>query len=301
MAQAGDGRDALRLLPDNTAMVMTINVERTKSSATGKSFLDAFLESREATRFTGDFSAKAGLDVRRDIKTIVVGMADDFDTSEDMVMVLEGRFDKSKIVALAEKESSSFATRKHRGVTFYELDGETAFGFVGRYAIAAPIRTMPKIIDVHTRKASSSIKNRPLMGLIKAGDTKKDMWVVFVIPRKLRGEISKETGGHSVEAFMTSMDLKRGMSLQMRLDVSTREGASAIATLMRKTAQDAAKDPNMAALGVAEALRKTAIRQRGKRIDLGFQLSKGELAKVIGAVRAMRGPGPGGGSAGAPR
>lgn len=287
IAHAGDGNDALRLLPENTAMVASFNIERTSRSATGKRFLDTVLDVRSLSGVPGDFLRRAGVDIERDIETMIVAMADDYDKSEDLVLLFEGRFNQKKIVAVARKESSTFATRKYRGVTYYELDDDSAFGFIGRYAVVTPIRTMPKIIDVHARKAPSSSKNRALMGLVKGGDTKKDMWGVFEIPRELRSEISKETGGHSVKGLMISIDLKNGMSMKARMNVLRSEGAAAIAALMRKTATDAARDPQIAAVGVADAMRRMTVKQKGARLDITFTLTKTELSDFIKAVQEL--------------
>lgn len=279
-ADAGE-QGILGLLPENTALVITLNLERSQKGAAGKRLITALTRSDVMAKPLARLRSEAGLVLERDVKIITLAMASDFEQTQDMVVIAEGRFAQAKIVAVARAESKSFATQKHRGTTYYVLDDETALAFLGSRAVLTPKNTMTKVIDVFRRKASPAAKNKSLVTLIDGGDTKKDLWAAFLIPANLRGEIAKETGGHSVDAVMASADTKSGMALRARLEVSTDEGAQAIAVVLREAIAEAGKSPEVASLGIAAALSNSKITRTEKRLDVAFDLSAEELTKLI--------------------
>ncbi|MCG8420427.1 MAG: hypothetical protein MJE77_21040 [Proteobacteria bacterium] len=278
---AGGGTDALRLLPANTALVITWNVRRTGRSAAGRAIVAALLRSGEIAEKAAKLRTRAGLSIERDIDTAIVAMADDFAQSRDIAVVLGGRFAESAVITAARQASSSFASARHRGAVYYVLDGDTALAFLDGYLVITPKDTMVEIIDVYRGTSRSAVSTSALTTLLPRGPTGSDLWAVFVIPAKLRADIARDTGGHSVEAVMAKVDMQSGLSLRIRLHLSSRQAASAVAVLLRKSAADAAGTPELAALGLARPLSSASVQQTGSRLDVQLDVPRGTVDKIV--------------------
>lgn len=286
-ARAGDGKNALQLLPDNTALVMTLDMKRIRSSATGKRLLDALLETPDLAEAARALKDVARFDLGRDLETIVIGMADDFERSEHIAVIAEGRFNEVGIVSMARKTATTFVERKHRGIGYYLVNGDTALGFFGGFAVMATKEAMPRVIDVHRRRARSATSNKTLSALVKAADVRSDMWFVFAIPKMLRREIAKETGGHGVDAAMASIDLSSGIRVRARMNLSSKAAAKAIEALARQRMKQMAGDDDLKALGLGGPLGRAKIKRYGFLLELDIEVSLKELGDVERALGAL--------------
>lgn len=279
-ALAGNGKAALRLMPEDTALVLTGNLDRIKKSPLAQKIFKAAMQRGDAGKTLDELRAKAGLDIERDIRTVSMGMPGDFEKSERFWMIAEGRFDKARITAVASKEATSFKRMKHRGVGYAQVDGDTEIAFLGRYLVVTTKGVMPAIIDAHRRKARTAAHNAGLMALIKQGDTSKDMWAAFVIPTELRQQIAKETQGHSIDAVMASVDIRTGVAVKLHMDTSSSTAASAIATMVRAGRDQIAKQPEMAAVGLGSAIKSMSIDASDARLAMSLDISAADLEKL---------------------
>jgi len=286
-AEAGNGKNALALLPENTALVMTFDVERIRASATGKRLLDAILAADEMKQAVTGLREMARFDLMRDLETIVVGMADDFERSEHIAVIAEGRFNEVAIVDMARKTAKSFAERKHRGISYYLINGDTALGFFGGFAVMATEEAMPGVIDVHRRKARSASSSKALSVLVEATDVGSDMWFVFAIPQLLRRDIARETGGHSVDSAVATVDLSSGIRSRVRMNLSSKAAAKSVEKLARQRLKQISRDRDVAALGLAGPLRRAKLKRYGFLLELDVSVSVKELREVERALGAL--------------
>jgi hypothetical protein len=278
-ALADDGKAALRLMPEDTAMVLTANIDRIKKSPLAQKLLKTAIQRGDVGKALDELRAKAGLDIERDIRTLSMGMPGDFEKSERFWMIVEGRFDKAKITAVARKEAS-FKRLKHQGVDYAQVDKDTEMAFLGRYLVVTTKGAMPAIIDAHRGKTRTAAQNAALMALIKKGDTSRDMWGAFVIPSEMRKDIAKETQGHSIDAVMATLDIRTGVAMKLHMDTSSSTAASAIATMMRAGRDQIAKQPEMEAMGLGSALKSMKVETKDARLGLSLDISAADLEKL---------------------
>lgn len=286
-AWAGDGLASLRMVPEDATLVITINVARAKQSATARSALKSVLDQGQVKDSLADLRANAGFDIERDLDTVVVAMPQDFARSERYVVVLEGRFDQRRFTALFKEKSTSFVRKKHRGVTYAVMDGDSEMAFLGKSLVLTPKGAMSRIIDVHKDKARSATHSARLMDLIKGGDTSRDAWLAFVLPDDLRTQIATEAGGHSVHALVASVDLQSSLRVAMAVTTSSESAAHAIATLARTSRDQAAQDPALVGLGLDIAVKGMTVKSRGPMVELGIHLTEADLHKLEFLLAAM--------------
>src|SRR5690606_36067668 len=98
---------------------------RVKKSSLARKLFQAAIKRGEVGDTIEELRAAAGLEFDRDIRTLSMGMPGDFEKTERFWMIIEGRFKKARITALAKKKASSYKRLEHRGVAYAEIDGDT--------------------------------------------------------------------------------------------------------------------------------------------------------------------------------
>lgn len=167
-AEAGDGKKLLPLLADTTELVAVLDIADARDAATFDALLD------NAPSKLADFLAvltAAGLDARQDIDTMLIG-----GRGETYQVVLEGRFDKKKLVATGMIASST--VKKHRGVRYWSgADGDVML--LGKRLVLTTAGEMTGVIDRHKKKGRSLTRSpdaaaiREAIGLV---DARHDVW-----------------------------------------------------------------------------------------------------------------------------
>ncbi|MEM9491646.1 MAG: hypothetical protein AAGC55_21045 [Myxococcota bacterium] len=287
-AQAGDGVAVLGYLPENTALVVTMNLDRARQTARGKRFITAMLGSDRAAQTIDNLRKQSGIAIERDLSTLVLAMAEDFEQSEDIYVAMQGRIDREDITAKAMSQARSFHAKKHRGVAYLTIDDETALAFIGRDLVATPVKTVTRVIDTYRGRVRSATRNARLMAMVQDARTRSDIWAAFVVPDKLRREIAQEAGGHSVHSVMARLDLKSGFAVQIRMEASSAAAASAIATLLRLTASDIAKRPRVVKYGLTTAVQTMKVRQSKRSIVAELTVPARDLATLEQALAGGR-------------
>lgn len=275
-AHAGDGRSALRLLPRDTAIVLTVNASKARTSVLGRQLLAKLIERVEVA---GVLQRDAGLDMNRDIDTVVFAMAGDFERTQRFVLAVEGRFDREKLLALVQRESASFAKKEHAGTTYALVDGDVEMGFVGNYLVLAHAGEMTKVLDAHGGKQAGGDQG-VLGALVRSGDTQGSLWLAVLVPESMKSTIAKQTEGHSIHTAFASAVLTTGITLKVRMKTSSANAATAIALLLRGTAKDAASDPMYQKLGLDTAIGGMAVSTAEAHINVAVELSALQLAKL---------------------
>ena len=115
-ASAGNGKNALANLPKDTAMVFAMNVDRVKKSPLFKDVVKLAKNNPDFAKGIDLLKAEASFDVTRDVKTLVVGLAADFEKSQKGVFLMEGKFDAKKFVRFAKKNAKSINIGTHRKI-----------------------------------------------------------------------------------------------------------------------------------------------------------------------------------------
>ena len=284
-AYAGNGLDLLTLMPQDTAMVMSADARALSGSKLAKDIFNTLGKGGKLSEFDAKMAA-AGVDPARDIATVAIGMAGDFETSDNMVVVLEGRFNSAKIVASVKKESTNFAKKSHQGTTYYQTD-DSEMTFVGGRLVATPKGKITAVIDRSKGKAKSARDNKGLMALAKSSYSKRNLWAVIVLTAEMRKDIANETGGHAIETVVMGIDLQTDLSIHASMGASDKTGANALATVIKAARDEAAKDPSMSMMGLDAPLRTMTVAVNGKNVDIVLTVPAAPLQTILGMVGGM--------------
>lgn len=278
-AHAGDGTSALRLLPQDTALVAAWNLARSRTSPAGAALIDAVSQNQSIGGDVQRLRAQAGVDWKQDVDTMVLGMGPNLSRSGAFVLIVEGRFERDKIVAAARK-TKGFAAREYWGMAYYQSGG-IELAFLDDHWVIARKGVLTRVMDVVRGKARSVQRDQELMARLRTADVGQDMWCVFRVPAAMRQKIMAETGGHAVDHGHASVDLQdvlnRQVRARVRLHMSSQTAVIALGMLLRAKGPH---DETVQAMGLASALRTMTISRKDTNLDLTIKPSKSGMAKL---------------------
>ena len=286
-AHAGDGKDTLKLMPRDTALVLSIDAGGLRKSKLAKQTFSTLTQGSDVADAKGKLIKGAGVDIDKDIDTVVVSIAGDLEKSERIVLFVEGRFDEAKLVKFFKAESKSFARKKHDGITYYAIDDDNEFAFLGKYFVATPKGGITDVLDRHQGKGSSASQNGELKKLLKTGHSKKQVFLAMVLTASMRKEIAAETGGHSMDTAIVGMDMAKNLDVSMRLGASDATAASALATKLRATVAEMAKEPSMSLVGLADTFKNMTIQSSGNDVDCSLSVSASSVQQMLGIIQSL--------------
>lgn len=287
-AFAGDGRAALDRVPKDYGMVMSINVDRAKGSQLYKDAFAMAAKNPETKKTLDLLKAKASFDFSRDVKTLVFGIngaAQQAGGDPKMVVLVEGKFDMTKIGAFAKGQGKAITEASYQGVKYWTVDdGEMAL--MAPYLAITPKGSMSAVIDVFKAKGQSVKNNAAFMKMFSTTDTTKDMWGVFLVPQQVGGMI-KAQFGHGVDAAGMSVDIKTGVKSKVQVATASDAAAKALADMAKMMIAQAASAPELQAMGLGAAVKRVNISASKNLCNVAFDLTEAELKSLKGMLGAF--------------
>ncbi|ACY14414.1 hypothetical protein [Haliangium ochraceum] len=281
-AEAGDGQRALSVLPRNTSLIITWNLARSRSSPIGGEFVDILADDKVIGGTVQRLRKRMKLAWERDIDTVVFAMATEVSFSGQISLLIEGRFTPQMLASAAQKERG-FRGLIHRGVDYYQVGG-TEVAYLDGFWVTTRRGRMPRIIDIARAQGASAKRNRALMSLLSSVPMSKDMWCAMVAPKRMREEVSRETGTWSLHGLTASVDFRRRMRVRMRAALSKRDDVVSLGTWLKT------KGPNQAsvkAMGLSGALRKATVSRRENSLELVLDVPEGAYATLEKHLREL--------------
>lgn len=289
-AHAGDGMHLLRILPESTSLVATWNMARSRRGPAGTMLIDSVAKNPRLGDEIQTLHVRAGIDWKRDVDTAVLGLVGDFARSGRFVLVVEGRFDRNKLIAAA-RQGKGFVARQHQGITYYQT-GKVEVAVLDGHWVIVGKGGMTRVIEVFQGKGASVERNRVLMTMLRSGDLTKDMWSAFIVPERVREEIAAEAGGSTVHQGMASVDFEdfdKQVRARVRLGMSSRAAVIALGTMLRIKGS---QDQTIQAMGLAKAVLTMTVSRKDNNLDLTIKPVRADVKKLGQFVRTWDAPLP---------
>lgn len=275
VAHAGDGQRALGLLPRSTSLVATWNVARSRLSPVGDEIIDILADKNIISGTVQRLRKSMGLDWKRDVDTVILGLDASAPDSVQIMMLIEGKFDQEKLAAAAQKEPG-FRGVIHRGVAYYQI-GKADVAFLDGYWITTRRGAMTRMIDNSRSRSGSARSNKELMDQLPSVNIGTDLWAIAVVPKRMRQDIAKDSGSWTLQAVTVSVDLRKRVRARVRLALSDRDGVIAVGQWLNT------KGPThetIQAMGLSEAVRASSVSRRENDLDIAITIPEGDMAKL---------------------
>lgn len=276
-AVADDGKAALKFAPKTTSGVIALNVERVKGSPAYKAFMDMASKDSEFNEMLKMAKDKFGLDLEKDVSSLVIILPNNVH-EEQFIAIANGKFDQKKIAAAAVAEGGKETTIAGQPVIEAPGGEKVAMAFVGSHAMIGTKDTVTAALSDGGAMGAGISK---LIGSVDAG---KDVWVALEIPAALKG---LDPSLKDINSLTASLDLSSGVGLKLAVDTASADQAKGLVEMANMGLAEAAKDPSVAAMGLAAAVGRTKISNSGSTINVDISITSAEvetIQKMLGGM-----------------
>ena len=279
-AHAGDGTAALSMVPKDSMMVLSVNVDRLKGSPLYASAMAKVMAEPDAKGMISKLKADAGFDVEKDISTLVVSIPPDVDSSQNFLIIAEGKFNEQKIVAALGNEGAKVTSVKHANATYHEIDGQGGVAFMGNVAVFGTKDMVKAALSAKAGQADSIHAHPTMSKLVKSVDTNKDLWVSFELPDSLKKSMGGNPMINDLKSVTASVDIKSGLGLLVSIDTASDATATNLAQMMQAQVKAFAGAPEMKQMGFDVALQKLQVTGAGTAVSIALNLTPAEFKNV---------------------
>jgi hypothetical protein len=305
----GAATSALDVLPEDTAMILGISVEKVTQSKLWTQFSPMFMDQAEVKDGLSKLKDGCGMDPIKDVKSIVIGMNGDMDEKK-MVVLIQGNFDEGKITkcvtTLAEKEAGGKkVTAKTEGkITTFSAEGESTQIYVGWAGKDTIVITQSAVEGDKTFLASvlegksSAKNNKDLAALMGNVDTSNTLWAAMQVTGKLKSNMAASDGPQPVAVWM-NIDYSKALKAEIGAHFANDKDASSAVDKAKKEIDSAKSDPT-----AGPYLKNLTINAKGSDAIVSISLDEKQVDELVAQLQqllpllmmgAMGGGGMGGG------
>jgi hypothetical protein len=238
-----------------------------------------------------DFVAKTGIDLQKDVYSVVGALYGGFDSENpDGIGIVNLKYDPDKLLAVFRENQVFTAEEKYRDLNIYTLKNEdsrkdTRLAFLNKSNIifGTPLQ-VKKAIDLNLDKSKSVLQTASLMKYVDKLDKSSMLWLaVGTIPEKIK---NAPAGGmmpvdlSKAEAFIGHLDYKgKTFSGEFQLISHNEQGNKQIVDMLNGLkalgAMGSAKEPELGQL-----LNGIQLSSAADCIKLTFSLSEELMNKL---------------------
>jgi hypothetical protein len=255
---AGAAASALDIMPEDTAVIAGISVTKLLSSKLWEQYSPLVLSDGEAKEGLAKVKDNCGIDVLKDIESVVIGVNGDLDEKK-IVFLVKGKFDEPKVtkclVTMADKEEHKKITSKTEGkITEYSEEGETKKVYIG-WAASDTIVIVPNAVEgdkaaleaVLSGKSSAK-DNKELAAIMGNVNTSETVWAAMVVPAagKLKDSMaSAASAGPQPKALWINLAYQKELALEIGARFANDKDAKEQVDKANKELEGAKADPTM--------------------------------------------------------
>ena len=287
-ASADDGKAALKFVPKDTMMVISIDVNSLKKTSIFKEMMTAIMQDADAKKNLKMFKEATGFDPEKDLESIVIALPPDVEKTENFLFIAKGKVDEKKFISFAKDQGGKIAEGKAAGQAYYEIDSEAAVAFVGDHIVMGPKVALEASLNTKKGNDKAVTDNSDMSGLIGAVDTKANIWMAVILPDDIRKELAKQdpNAGDITDAH-ASVDLGSGLKLRLTLGTGASGTADSIVKLAQEGLKSVKSDPNIGAMGLDPVFTGLSVAAAGKKVNVSLDLSQADFDRIVEMVKAM--------------
>jgi hypothetical protein len=238
------GPDELSYVPDDSRMLAFANVRDVMDSELRRQFADATRDRPDPSR---DFEAKTGINVERDIDTVVASISGSNDDTQQLnddtqqmsrfLVLARGRFDQVRIRGLMMEQGGEVEQYKGKELlTAVDDDHQLAVAFVEPDLVAfgaAP--AVRRAIDTKSGATPDITRNKEVMDIVRDIDT-GNAWAVGRFDDLARtGRLPGNLAGQlpPITWFAATGHINGGVEGLLRAEASTEQAANDLKDVLR--------------------------------------------------------------------
>lgn len=292
------GSSLLSYFPENTSGVILVNVDKLSK-------LDLFNEMTqkkdnapsgdEMFKDYNDFVAKTGVDPKKDIHSVAVGVFGQLSDKEpNFAALINVDCDQSKVLSLIKEKGGEISDEVYKELAIYSgksKGNDVSFSFLDSALMAfGKSPNIKQVIDMKKGGGSNVMNNKALAPHLKKMKGKRIASFAFVVPEKMKKDMGADSGG------MVSADLTKAEAICGYFDHKGGAWEGELVLISKDT--DANEKmvtslnglKGMGAMGgpeVAELLNNVNLTASGEEVKLSFKITD-ELVNKLKAKAGQK-------------
>lgn len=293
---AKGGANLLSLIPDGASGVVCISVEKFVQHKLFDDFvkdMDKDKKPEDAEKVFKnyqDFVDKTGIDPKKDIKGVAIGLAGNLNKNPDVGIVIGLTYDKAKVIAIIKEKEPKMEEQEYEGATILKAPGEKdeMVAFIDNSLIAVgKLEMVKKIIDLSKGKGESILKNANLKPYIDKFDPANILSFVVLIPEEnkkvekgpMGGDIDLSKAESILGHFGREADTWKG---EIALVNKNEEANKSLSTMLNGLKGMA----GMAGPEIVELVNQITITPHADKLALNFSFTDEIIEKAKKALEA---------------
>ncbi|MEZ4468439.1 MAG: hypothetical protein R3F60_21615 [bacterium] len=266
----------LKLVPSDSAGVVHVDLSRFRSSSLYKEVLAGFVQAPQVQQQMQAAKAELGFDPINDLDSItIIGGAAMGPGNEDALIIVAGKIDQKKLVAMAEKDGGA-KPAEYAGVKYWAStkNEDMAIAFIGDKVALGKHSLVKGAIDGKGPGAD-------LAGLLKQVNQGGDLFFAGKIPAGAGGALAAaDPMFKDLKSIRGSLDFAKGMSVSVALTASPAAATAMAAKMQEGLKPDPASEPMMQQMGIAPIVQKLKVEAKGDTVMIGLDLTPEEVNRL---------------------
>jgi hypothetical protein len=301
--KGGASKEDLALVPQETEIVVGVNLARMRGTAMWKKFMDLATTQEKSKKDYEDFN-KNCVDVGSNDgpESIFVALPQMTGATKDgaVIIRLKTAIDDAKLSKcgefIASKNNEKLVSSDYNGKKIYNsgsadadkggivlLDGKTiAFGS-GAW--------IKKVIDIAGGKEQATAKKNEALGaLVKRAKTSDAIWAAGTVPQAARDGLKgnpQMAPMASMKSAFGSMDFSSGLSIDGNVDLGSDADAKALNDLATTQLGEAKKSPQIMMLGVANMLEPIKTEAKASTFHISVAYNQQQVDEMVSRFQGL--------------
>ncbi|HEV8324211.1 MAG TPA: vWA domain-containing protein [Myxococcota bacterium] len=294
----GGGGAALKMFPDDTAVVGGFDMSKSKGTplwSAGEDLVKTFAKDdavkaglEEVQDKLKKFTKKTGLDPLKDIQTVTWGFTmPEKGDPQGAAIVTGAEFDESKLVDYFEEESKTDLDKDEvKGVKVYKAkDMEFAFLDKKTLIVGSP-DFIDAMLELKGGKGKSAAENKELAAALKKVESGAAAYLAGAVTEEMQKSMKAGPvkGLDDAVDFAASLLLAKGVKVVAKIGFEKKEQASDVVEGMEKAAKEykkSAKDAGEAMPWMKDVVESYTLEAKGNDAVLTVDISEDLLGKMV--------------------
>jgi hypothetical protein len=289
---AGAAASALDIMPEDTAVIAGANITKLTASKLWEQYSPMLLNDGDAKEGLTKVKDNCGIDLTKDIHSVVFGVNGDLDEKKVVVLV-KGAFDEAKVtkclVTMAEKEEQKKIVAKTEGkITEYAEEGgdKVYIGWAGADTIVivpAAMEGDKAALEAVMSGKSSAKNNKELAAIMGNVNTAETVWAAMVVPAS--GKLKDSMGGApgpQPKALWVNLAYQKELALEIGARFANEKDAKEQVDKANKELEGAKADPTM-----GEYLKTVKAEAKGADAVFTVNLNEKQVDELVAKMKDL--------------
>lgn len=266
----------LALVPPDTRIVLSLDLERLRGQPNGTTLLSAL--ANDPRHWLGGLMARTGLDLPQQLRRVLVALPGERQSDSRFAVIADiDRLDESRVTTWLRKQmgqARATFVRDRRQVVV--ANGAWSQAMAG--------------LTTTTKLPQSAADNPELRRLCERAADGHAFWFAAVVPASVRHDLVQQDrfpDAAAITRMFGFADLDAGVHAEIVAELSNTQDAVHLARRLTVFLNQAKRNPHMLVLGLAPYLEAVRLEARDARVRASLELPAAQVGEVIERIEAL--------------